>query len=57
MPASSVKAFVLNFGDDDAMSIELSPSTINNDDTRYSLDGIRLNHCPTTNSQFIIHNS
>lgn len=55
-PASSVRAFVLNFGDDETTSIELSPSTMNHqDDTWYSLDGIRLSKKPSKKGIYI-HN-
>ena len=55
-PESSIKAFVLNFGDEETTSIELSPSIINkNDDTWYSLDGIRLSKKPIEKGIYI-HN-
>jgi hypothetical protein len=47
---------LLNFGDDETTSIELSPSIINkNDDTWYSLDGIRLSKKPSEKGIYI-HN-
>lgn len=46
---------MLNFGDDDATSIELSPSTINNNNTWFSLDGIRLSKKPNEKGIYI-HN-
>jgi hypothetical protein len=47
---------LLNFGDEETTSIELSPSIINkNDDTWYSLDGIRLSKKPIEKGIYI-HN-
>ena len=53
---SEVRSVFLNFGDDETTSIELSPSIINkNDDTWYSLDGIRLSKKPSEKGIYI-HN-
>ncbi len=55
-PTNPVKAFVLNFGDDNATSIEQSSLTVDRqDETWYSLDGIRLSKKPSEKGIYI-HN-
>ena len=46
-PTSPIKAFVLNFGDDETTSIELIPSTIDKNDDVSSFDaGVRVYFTP-----------
>ena len=55
-PTNPVKAFVLNFGDDNATSIEQTSLTVDRqDETWYSLDGIRLSKKPSAKGIYI-HN-
>lgn len=54
-PASSVKAFVLNFGDENTTGILEVSKQSDKSDNWYSLDGIRLSKKPSKKGIYI-HN-